>query len=168
MASATSPARQCSTHSAMLSDAQALVTTDSTARHVGCVVRHHNLREFGARAGVLLTHWRGKRCACSRPPLVRSRTRCTNPNHRSSEKLVCSGWEPPHAPAGLILGESGRVPREGPKKCAPDPPCGAKPRGGGGAPPTTLILLRNQRPRVARPHVVGARRPRCRPGRQPS
>ena len=29
--------------------------------------------------------------------------------------------------------------------------CGAKSRGGGGAPPTTLILLRNQRPRVARP-----------------
>ena len=30
---------------------------------------------------------------------------------------------------------------------------GEKPVGGGGAPPTTLILLRNQRPRVARPRA---------------
>ena len=37
---------------------------------------------------------------------------------------------------------------QGAKKCPPEHPCGAKPRGGGGAPPTNLILLRNQRPHV--------------------
>ena len=52
--------------------------------------------------------------------------------------LPPQGFDPRGGPEG--------GPLRGPKKCPPDPPCGAKPRGGGGAPPTGLILLRNQLP----------------------
>ena len=68
--------------------------------------------------------------------------------------LPLLGFDPRGGPEG--------DPLRGSKKCPPDPPCGAKPRGGGGAPPTGLILLRNQRP--ARPR----RRAAVSPSRTPA
>ena len=71
--------------------------------------------------------------------------------------LPPQGFDPRGGPEG--------GPLRGPKKCPPDPPCGAKPRGGGGAPPTGLILLRNQRlraepaPAVAHPVRTASSRP---------
>ena len=71
--------------------------------------------------------------------------------------LPLLGFDPRGVPEG--------DPLRGSKKCPPEPPCGAKPRGGGGAPPTGLILLRNQRSARAekaqrrhhRPHASSGR-----------
>ena len=72
--------------------------------------------------------------------------------------LPPKGFDPRGAPAG--------APLQGAKKCPPEHPCGAKPRGGGGAPPTPLILLRNQRRRfdgLGRRHARTPRGVRQRP-----
>ena len=80
-------------------------------------------------------------------------TSCSRAADRGGRSpLPPKGFDPRGAPAG--------APLQGAKKCPPEHPCGAKPRGGGGAPPTPLILLRNQRrgrrPGVSRhPRVLG-------------
>ena len=64
-------------------------------------------------------------------------TSCSRAADRGGRSpLPPKGFDPRGAPAG--------APLQGAKKCPPEHPCGAKPRGGGGAPPTPLILLRNQ------------------------
>ena len=84
-------------------------------------------------------------------------------------RIVGSGCPPPNPTWSLILGGLAKLASGGPcgtpsEKWPILTPCGAKSRGGGGAPPTTLILLRNQRPRVARPRHPRQRRFRGPPG----